>query len=468
MKRALLIGLVLVFLLAAPGTAATPSRLDPSFGDDGRVLLPAALGVSGYRMEGKAAKAPDDRVYVLLNERALLALRPDGEVETGFGSGGTVDVFPPDELVHGPVSIAVDHQGRVLVSATIVPREVPDPTPEHQPEPVPTQRHEIFVARYTPDGRPDPGFGSGGRLVTSLGLPPPHVPPHSIYGPGTPRWPRISTSGLAIDAAGRILLSGNHLAAYEVCPDGTDRQQRVAFLARLGEDGRPDPSFGGNGVVILREGPIGAPAADESGGVFASVGTPVPCEISRREAAGYLFRLDGAGAPVTGFGRGGWRPIPEDPYVRMLRDGRGGMLLIPSSHPWSLEPVLRRLRADGSWDRRFGHKSVAEPFPFPKGSLRFADAGVGRGGRIYVTGSWTRKLRESGPRRRFLLFRLDRRGRLDRRYGVVRTGFGNGSEAFARALLITRGGKPLVLGPTRGPLFAGTEGLAMARYLPGR
>ena len=275
----------------------------------------------------------------------------------------------------------------------------------------------------------------------------------------------MTASGVAVDAAGRIVLSGTYLAGYELCSDGrTNRAQRVAFIARLGDSGQPDPGFGGNGVVTLREGPVGPPTPDESGGVYVSAGTPMPCEISRREAVGYLFHLDAAGASVASFGAGGWRTIREDPFLKLLPDGRGSLILLPQIGQWRTNLALRRLRPDGSWDRNFGHGSVAEPFPFAKGTLNFTDAGIG-GGHIYVSGNWKRKARGNGAKQRFLLFRLDRHGQLDRRYGVLRTGFGKASMALSRHLLMTPGNKPLLLGPVKSPL-TNSEGLALARFLP--
>ena len=98
--------------------------------------------------------------------------------------------------------------------------------------------------------------------------------------------------------------------------------------------------------------------------------------------------------------------------------------------------------------------------------MAFTDAGIGRGGRIYVTGNWKRKARGTGAKQRFLLFRLDQDGQLDRRYGVLRTGFGKGTMALSRYLLIAPDGSPLAVGPLKDPL-AGSEGLALARYLSG-
>jgi len=151
--------------------------------------------------------------------------------------------------------------------------------------------------------------------------------------------------------------------------------------------------------------------------------------------------------------------------MNLLPDGRGGAITMEAG--WPATTILRRLRPDGSWDLHFGNAlGRAEPFSYPRGTLLLEDAAIGRGGRIYVVGSWTRKPRPGSAKRRFLLFRLDRRGLLDRRYGVLRTGFGQGTTARSLSVLIAPGGGPLAIGPFRDPQ-AGYEGLALARYLPG-
>lgn len=103
-----------------------------------------------------------------------------------------------------------------------------------------------------------------------------------------------------------------------------------------------------------------------------------------------------------------------------------------------------------------------------RGTLSFADAAIGPGGQVYVTGSWVRKARAGTAKRRFLLSRLDRQGDLDRRYGVLRAGFGKGTTAASRSLLIAPGGGPLLIGALQSPLLPGGQGIALARYLPGR
>jgi hypothetical protein len=461
MKKAILVVVLLVLL--SPASAAARGRLDPTFGVGGR-MVQGTDGFLTYGLERKAVMSPDGRVYVLSGETTVIAFEPDGAIAAGFGIGGSIAVLQPHEAA-GPVSLAVDHQGRVLVATTIDPPE-PRYTYVGEPPPsLPDAPKAILIARFTSSGRPDPGFGTEGRLVTQLGLDSPGLPPGSESHSKQPPPPRVTAAAIAVDAAGRPVLSGTHLAGYEPCSGiAGSRPRWESFVARLGDDGQPDPSFGTNGVRILGEGPLGPPVPDEAGGLYVSLGTPLPCLPSTRVSIGYLFHLDESGNPVAGFGQGGFRYIPEDPYVKMAPDGRGGLLLMPASPEWRRSLILRRLLPNGTWDRSFGFKSVAEPFVAPKGKLSFADFALGRDGRIFVTGSWTRKARGTGAIHRFLLFSLDRGGRLDRDYGVLRTGFGKGTTAFSRFVLTTPEGNPLVIGTIGSPLLPGGAGLALARY----
>jgi hypothetical protein len=416
-----------------------------------------------YGLERKAAISSDGRTYVLVDRR-VYAFEASGQIAGSFGEGGAITVLQPNEGA-GPVSLAVDHQGRVLVATTIFPPE-PEPAGEWEPEPIlPNVPQAIQIARFTAAGQPDPSFGKEGRIVTHLALSSPGLPPDTQPRSNKRARPRVTVSAIAVDAAGRIVLSGTHLTGYETCSGIAGyRPKWESFLARLDDDGQPDPSFGTNGIRLLGEGPIGPPVPDEAGGAYVSLGTPFPCVISTRISIGYLFHLDGSGNPIAGFGQGGFRYIPEDPYVKMLPDGRGGLILMPASAEWRRSLILRRLMPDGTWDRHFGFKSVAEPFTAPKGTLSFTDLGIGRDGRIFVTGSWTRKARGTGAVHRFLLFSLDRRGRLDGDYGILRTGFGKTTTAFSRFILITPEGSPLVIGTLGSALLPGGAGLALARY----
>jgi hypothetical protein len=68
----------------------------------------------------------------------------------------------------------------------------------------------------------------------------------------------------------------------------------------------------------------------------------------------------------------------------------------------------------------------------------------------------------------FTLAHVTRRGEVDSRFDPIWTGFGRGTKAQLEALLVDRGGRPLLVGGISSPLLPGHLGLAMARYGPSR
>ncbi len=84
----------------------------------------------------------------------------------------------------------------------------------------------IVLAKYTEDGSLDPGFGQGGRVVTSFGDHP--------YG-------EANGAAVLLQANGGIVVGGSVAAGYEV----------VDFaLARYTANGEIDPTFGTDGTIL--------------------------------------------------------------------------------------------------------------------------------------------------------------------------------------------------------------------------
>lgn len=140
------------------------------------------------------------------------------------------------------------------------------------------------VARYLPDGTPDPGFGDGGQVQL---LEPPDIdaPDGSV--------PDLQVRGLDVDSAGRTLVLG------EAGGDGGTTRQ-IAVI-RLMENGDRDSSFGDGGTATIET--VGAATAlairvmsDGEITVAGSTGSGEP-------SAAYLgARLDANGEPDTAYG----------------------------------------------------------------------------------------------------------------------------------------------------------------------
>lgn len=182
--------------------------LDTSFGNGGIVVtaVPSAdAGIFAVALQpdGKIVVAGD--VYSVFDEFALARYEPNGSLDTSFGSGGTVETaFTSANAVAS--GLALQSNGKIVVAGY----SSPDP------------RHTSFaLARFNPNGSLDTGFGSGGKLTTSIG--------------GSDD----EAFAVALQPDGEIVVAGE---SY-VSP-----QYRFA-LARYKPDGSLDVSFGSGGTV---------------------------------------------------------------------------------------------------------------------------------------------------------------------------------------------------------------------------
>jgi uncharacterized delta-60 repeat protein len=266
------------------------------------------------------------------------------------------------------------------------------------------------VRRYLADGKLDPSFGEHG--ITTITVP---------GGEPNREGARGSATALAVQPDGKILVGGSYLPySPEECGDECEEEAEEPMwtaLARLNPDGGLDPSFGGN-----RKGRhLGEVLSSKSSSIndVAIQGEKILIageEESTFTSTGYVARFDLNGAPDRTFGAGdGWQGIPELPKHKK---------------------------------RRFSPSAAV------------SGISLGHGGQVYAAGY------KDG---RFMLARLTRRGRLDRRFhrsGIVATSFMGGHCACSWGEGITRDrhGRLLV----SGYLGKGTEGvaIAVARYLP--
>lgn len=186
--------------------------------------LDPTFGVGGRRTSGADGAGPvDDAAYDLVRE-------PDGGyVAVGKSELAGFNVFSFYRYDHGG---ALD-TGFGDAGIALAPFEATDP--DAQAEAAARQSDgklvaaghsgkpdDFAVARYLPNGQPDPSFGVDGRRVTSL-------------APA-----RDGAFGVAVDAGGRLVVAGQ----TEV-----DSGTATAFV-RYRPDGNPDPDFAGDGVLV--------------------------------------------------------------------------------------------------------------------------------------------------------------------------------------------------------------------------
>lgn len=252
--------------------------LDTSFGTGGRVTT--KVGSNGgasdvvVQANGKvvaAGTSSDD--FVLLRYNA------NGSLDTSFGTGGEVTTafgFPAD--AH---ALALQTDGKLIVAGGGRTGAGGDP------------KYEFVLARYTPDGSLDPSFGTGGKVRTSFVA----CICDLSYG--------AEANAVDVQPNGKIVAAGQEL----------NGGARGAFaLARYNPGGSLDTGFGSGGKVATSFG-FAEPANGTSGDAATAVDLLSNGKII---AAGYsqfgphteqylfaLARYRANGSLDTSFGKGG-------------------------------------------------------------------------------------------------------------------------------------------------------------------
>lgn len=214
-------------LLLARFVPGSGTPYDPSFGGGEGIVHPVLFPKTLAFEEARAIAADGGQLVVAGEaQRTLLLARydSDGTLDPSFGQGGLAT--PAIEGTSGGLgtsrasAVAVQQDGRILVGGDTSRW---DKWGYSKGGPFCEECPDMLVARFTPNGDLDPGFGSGGlvRLSSPRGTP--------LHG---------EVKEVVPLADGRVL-------AVATTPEG-------ATLARLGADGSLDPSFGDRGVAVVK------------------------------------------------------------------------------------------------------------------------------------------------------------------------------------------------------------------------
>ncbi len=371
---------------AAAAIAAVPGELDTTFGG-GRVTPPLGPG-SGA--EGVAIQ-PDGKVLVTGSSEtpvgfSVARLLPNGSPDPGWGGDG-LETTPLGEFA-GAFDVAVQSDGKVVAVG-----EAPG-----------TENEDFAVVRYLGSGNLDPSFGgSDGIALVPVGTLDDSARAVAI-GPGD----RIAVTGISFlpglnNGAGTAVLEANGTpeAAFGeggttiVGVSGDDRGEGIAVqgdgkvviadstgggggdgftIARLGLDGKPDPSFGGDGIVKTpipgeggaAEGRIGDVVIQPDGRIvgggygFDYVG-PESISVSKFALARYLsdgeldpsFGIEGiVGAPLPGPGSDIGHTLALAPNGKLVLGGTYDPTASPLEEEYA--PAIARFNPNGSLDTGFG------------------------------------------------------------------------------------------------------------------
>lgn len=208
-------GLVLLRLDAS-------GSLDPSFGVAGTT---AVVGSEPGLFSGEGATLAvqaNGRIVVAgsADPGTVLVARflPDGAPDLAFGDrGATLLPVPPppcvvDDCRHGGVAIAIDRAGRIVVAAPLGDATMASTT--------------MAAIRLTADGAVDASFGRNGIATTPIGWSAHDIP-----------------SAVAVTSAGAVVLAGTRYDAFASASGGV--------LAWLAPSGAPDRSVDGGPVLAL-------------------------------------------------------------------------------------------------------------------------------------------------------------------------------------------------------------------------
>jgi uncharacterized delta-60 repeat protein len=294
--------LALVVVLAAPGPAAVTGQgasgaLDPSFGAGGRVVIDLGGRETAYAVavqgDGRIVAAGQTDAHGT-PDIALLRLNPDGSLDPSFGSGGWVVTDLGGSDAAFAVAVQPD-DGKIVVAGV--------------------RDADFALLRYTPDGRPDPSFGSGGVVTAPIASDDPAV-----------------LFALRIQDDGKIIVAAS--AGFA--------------LARFLPDGGLDPAFGSGGMVPAPGSrPVLALAVGLAGDrIRVAAVSRLTYELTQYNADGSFDLGYGNAATRTatlGGGLDGVYAVAFDPAGRAMAAGVG-----PGGH------ALARYAADLSLDRGFG------------------------------------------------------------------------------------------------------------------
>jgi len=286
-------------------------RLDPAFGTGGK-----RLSAIGKLAEGRAvAVQPDGKIVVagysvepgVGSNFALQRFLPNGQSDRAFGYGGRV-VDRISSQADAAYAVAVQPDGKIVA--------------------VGTSGKSVAVARYGTDGKRDSSFGKGGAVVSKLGT--------SDRGSAVALQPdgKIVVAGSSSAKGGAAFLVARYTPAGVLDKGfGTKGAAAIDFkttsgtahgvalqkngkivaagtvdghiaAARYTADGKADATFGDKGRVVTQVG-----SASEGRAVAVQPDDKVVVSGFSTEAGNgdsvAVVRYDADGDPDTGFGKNG-------------------------------------------------------------------------------------------------------------------------------------------------------------------
>jgi uncharacterized delta-60 repeat protein len=293
--------------------------LDPEFGSGG-LVIPGRYTQPAPRIAVQAdakillATRSDDAPAGLL----VLRFNADGTPDPGFGTGGAALI--PSMVVSSIAGIGVDGDGKVIVGARLSL----------------SAGEAVGIGRFTSDGTPDATFGDGGLLTVEQGY----------------SWLPLA---FALDPAGRCVIGG-----YASLPG---RFFTDAFVARFSPDGALDPTFGSGGIAFVQQPDNGtevqAMAIQPDGRVVAGGRAWGPAYYASRWL---LARFGDDGLPDETFGSAGtveFDPSTGHDVILGIDITAAGIHVAGQTETLAVGLPVARFDSGGAFDTGFGTNGIA-------------------------------------------------------------------------------------------------------------
>ena len=252
--------LAVLFFLRSYHLQADAGDPDPGFGTQGV----AFTDFGGSNDEANAlAIQPDGKIVAAGtlrkesgNDFALARYNEDGSLDPEFGDAGKVITdFGGGEDCFG---VAVTADGKIVAVGRTFNRQ--------------DSKFDFAIIRYKQNGKPDTGFGNGGRIVADF------------FGSSS------QARAVAIQTDGKILVAGWCI-----------RDDQDFIIARYDAEGKLDPSFGTGGVTATDFGSddVLSGIALQPDGRIVAAGTTINVNVGARMIC--LARYDSNGSLDPGF-----------------------------------------------------------------------------------------------------------------------------------------------------------------------
>ncbi|MBK9759809.1 MAG: hypothetical protein IPO90_07500 [Flavobacteriales bacterium] len=310
-----------ILLSLAMTASAQPGALDPTYGDNGAVILQPGAYLD---LNNQVIAAPDTTSYAVgiatpdsIPKLVVTRLLADGSLDSTFGEGGYAFIGAGSNT-QGSTLVRTPDGSLIAAGVTLVGLQ-----------------RDLFLCKLSAEGELDPTFGDAGTLILAVG-PSFDAPRKMLLMPD-----------------GRFVIAGESKDANNVYN---------GMLLRFNPDGSWDTSFSNDGKLFLTQFAQADRFVDAAftpdGGVVAVgeavVGAPTVVLLAKATADGEWD---------TGFGQGGWDTLMIDQF---FLDYAGGVTVVDDriiicGTTWGLDGAdafMARCEADGSLDLTFGNNGV--------------------------------------------------------------------------------------------------------------